>query len=210
MFKKSKVKDRYGLSKTHKVGFSVPIGSDSGSKPWGANFWQRSGSEPEYRPAHGGFYPHFIPNVFRYNQLPISYSNQVIDLKPCLNGRFREAEIGYCNDPLDPSLSNKYLNAIAPFMLLKDGTGKRIGYSARYKPMYVAFRYIAWLPNSNNGRGEIVSGPLSPTIRISNLRWPFKTNHYASSVAKTPVVDLTTSEADWNTNYKKVFICKFV
>jgi len=210
MFKKSKVKNRYGLGLTHKVGFSVPISSDSGSKPWGANFWQRSGSEPEYRPAHGGLYPHFIPNVLRYNQLPVSTSKQVIDLTSCLNGRFREAEIGYCNDPLDPSLSNKYLNVIAPFMLLKDGAGKRIGYSARYKPMYVAFRYIAWLPSSNNGRGEIVSGPLSPTIRISNLRWPFKTNHYASSVAKTPVVDLTTSEADWNTYYKKVFICKFV
>jgi len=209
MFRKNRVRSRYGLGETYKNYFSVPVDSNAASKPWGANFWQRSGSEPQYKPAHGGFYPHLIPNVLRHNQLSVSSSNQVIDLSPCLNGRFREAEIIYSSDP-NVVYYNDSINCIAPFMLLKVGSGNRIGYSARYKPMYIAFRYIAWLPNKNNGRGEIVSGPLSPTIRVSNIRWPFKLNHYLSSKAKRPIVELTNSRTNWNNLYKKEFICRFI
>jgi len=192
-----------------KAAYKVPIDSRPDLKPWGTNFWQRSGSEPQYNPLPGGFVPH-VPLVLRHNQLPVTSPMQVIDLSPCLNGRFREADIQYSSDPTQNAF-NANIKAIAPFMLLRKGNSARLGYSNKYQAMYVAFRYIAWLPNSNNGRGEIVSGPLSPTIRISNLIWPFQTNHYASSVAQRPIVNFRYKNdmASWS-NAKTVFNCNFV
>ena len=192
-----------------KAAYKVPIDSRPDLKPWGTNFWQRSGSEPQYNPLPGGFVPH-VPLVLRHNQLPVTSPMQVIDLSPCLNGRFREADIEYSSDPTQNAF-NANIKAIAPFMLLRKGNSARLGYSNKYQAMYVAFRYIAWLPNSNNGRGEIVSGPLSPTIRISNLIWPFQTNHYASSVARRPIVNFKYKNdmASWS-NAKTFFNCNFV
>lgn len=176
--------------------YVVPNGQ--GSKPWG-NFWNRSGSIGLYLESLG---------TVRFNQLPVTSTNQRIDLSPCLNTHFSEKEVRYA-DATDGTV--KQIDLICPTKSkstsnILTNPLSRYGYETTYKPLYVAFRYIAWLPENNNGRGQIISGPLSPTIRIANNTFPFHINSYQSSVYGYPVVDLNTGDYP---SLKHVFRCKF-
>lgn len=179
--------------------YVVPIGS--AVKPWGTNFWQRGGSNPSGLLAT------------RYNHLPVTSLNEKINLGLCLNAHFRQRDVAY----LDPTSTNlgdaRYLTCLTPFGSKSLWGGyndnyslrSKITYSRSYRPLYIAFRYICWLPNNNNGRGQIISGPLSPTIRVGNTLFPFDINHYQSSLKGFPVYDLNPSF----TSYNDVFQCKF-
>jgi hypothetical protein len=46
------------------------------------------------------------------------------------------------------------------------------GYSPFFKPLYIAFRYIAWDATLNGGAGDFVSGPLSQTVAVSTEIFP--------------------------------------
>lgn len=179
-------------------GKTYVVPSGQGSKPWG-NFWNRSGSIGLYLESLG---------TVRFNQLPVTSTNQRIDLSPCLNTHFSEKKVQYA-DATDGTV--KQIDLICPTKsksassILTTPYG-RYGYETTYKPLYVAFRYIAWLPENNNGRGQIISGPLSPTIRIANNTFPFHINSYQSSVYGYPVVDLNTGDYPGS---KHVFRCKF-
>ena len=172
-------------------------------KPWaplGGSFWTRSGGDAVA--ANTG--------VNRYNQLPVTSINEVINLSPCFHGRFRSVDVSYLDSTnaynYDPAYF-KYLNCIVPIDSRHAkirGKISRLGYDSIYKSMYVAFRYIAWLPEANRGRGQIVEGPLSPTIRVANIRWPFNTDHFNSSLKGFAVVTL-------NANFQReYFKCTFV
>ena len=186
----------------HGMGYSIPIGT--ASKIWG-NFWSRSGKNQNYRtplvgPHIGG--PFTPPNPLRYNHLPVYNNGDKINLSLCLYGRFKEYETFY-------QLNNSYsiydnsIITIAPFGG-KAAAGKNGSYTRNYKPMYVAFRYIVWMPNHNYGKGQIISGPLSPTIRISNTHWPFLKDHFASNLYNKPCVTI-------NPQFNKLsFKCEFV
>ena len=203
IFKRRKWYRGHIRSTTRGMSFRVPVGNN-GQKPWTNNFWTRSGGIGKALAASG---------IIRYNHLPVSYNTQTIDLTPCLNGHFVEKPVAYQDNTSGGRYDVRYLNCIVPFGTRstgagggagpsKIGNGYRFGYSSLYQPLYIAFRYIAWLPENNNGRGQIVDGPLSPTIRITNTRFPFLPNSYESSAKGFAVVDVNNFD-------KKQFICKF-
>jgi hypothetical protein len=201
IFKKRKFRPHGTGSQKQGMSFRVPVGND-GVKPW-TDFWTRSGGIGSAF-ADGG--------LIRYNHLPVSYNTETIDLTPCLNGHFAKKPVAYRDQTSVDPVDFKYLNCIVPFG--GRGTGQtnpvggqyRFGYSSRYQPLYIAFRYIAWLPENNNGRGQIVDGPLSPTIRVTNTHFPFFPNSYASSAKGFAVVDVNPNFINY---YNKHFICKF-
>jgi hypothetical protein len=174
--------------------YVVPIGS--AVKPWGPNFWQRSGVNPSDLLAT------------RYNHLPVTSLNERISLGLCLNAHFRVRDVEY----LDPTSTNledtRTLTCLTPFghksrWGINNISRSKITYSRSYRPLYIAFRYICWLPNNNNGKGQIISGPLSPTIRVANTLFPFDINHYQSSLKGFPVYDLNPLFTN------NTFQCKF-
>lgn len=179
----------------HKKKYSVPVGSVT--PPWGDTFWTRCGMDS------AGYPQDSAP---RYNHLSITNNGQYVDLSPCLNGRFKLLSTPYLDSSSVSNSDFRYINTIVPFSKTNRSSGsniRRFGYK-QYKPMYVAFRYVAYLSSANAGRGQIISGPLSPTIRIVNSIWPFNTNHSQSNVKGFQVVNL-------NTNFnKEAFKCEFV
>jgi len=188
-------------SKRHKfarVNFSVPYASEL--KPWGASFWNRSSSNSRFH--QGEVTPDTIKPV-RYNQLPVSILNERIDLSVCLNNHFSETEVAFINS----SNVKEEISLITPGFRASSkisNSNPRFPYSRNYRPLYVAFRYINWLPNANDGRGQIVSGPLSKTVQVRNTKSPFNIDHFYSSIHGRPVCNL-------NPNFdKSKFICSFV
>lgn len=180
IFKKSKKGYRY----------TTPIASDT--KPWGGAFWTRGGS--------------LELSATRFNHIPVTQINKTINLAPCLSNHFKLKQVLYKEAATGSLVEN--LELIVPSSSKKSKTvsgniNPRYGYARNYKPLYVAFRYIAWLPKNNNGRGQIVSGPLSPTIRIANSRFPFTPNAYKSTVYGYPVVNYTPIT-------KTNFVCKII
>jgi hypothetical protein len=166
-------------------------------KPWGNYFWTRSGGNT--LAAALGF--------DRYNQLPVTSINEVIDLSPCFHNHFRSVDVSYLDSTSVDDRDFKFLNCIVPINSRNariDSRITRLGYDRIYKSMYVAFRYIAWLPEANGGRGQIVEGPLSPTVRVANTRWPFNTDPFNSSLKGFAVV---TPNAAFN---REDFNCTFV
>lgn len=202
IFKKRKNRPNGTGYQKRGMSFRTPVGND-GDKPWTGVFWTRSGGIGNAF-ADGG--------LIRYNQLPVSYNRQTIDLTPCLNGHFAAKPVAYRDQTSVDPFDFKYLNCIVPFGGRGTGSSNpvgsqyRFGYSSRYQPLYIAFRYIAWLPENNNGRGQIVDGPLSPTIRVTNTHFPFFPNSYASSAKGFAVVDANPNFINY---YNKHFICKF-
>lgn len=122
--------------------------------------------------------------VARYNHIRVEHQGVVqnggINLAQCLHGHFRARNIEYkAGNPLG---ENSVLPCIVPFGK-KHKTVLNYSYSKTYKPLYIAFRYICWLPpNSTNLTGSFITGPLSPTIKVSNTKFPFRTNDYLSSL----------------------------
>ena len=164
-------------------------------KPWGNYFWTRSGGNT------------LAESISRYNQLPVTSINEVIDLSPCFHNHFRSVDVSYLDSTSVNDQDFKFLNCIVPINSKHakiDFRITRLGYDRIYKSMYVAFRYIAWLPEANGGRGQIVEGPLSPTVRVANTRWPFNTDHFNSSLKGFAVV--TPNGAFIRDNFSCTFV----
>jgi hypothetical protein len=142
----------------------------------------------------------------RYNHIPVTELNKKIDLGICLNNHLSPEDVRYSNNSgaeqsIQLLISTKKYRTY--FNQSSNSWNQRYPYESNYKPLYIAFRYVVWLPNSNNGRGQIVSGPLSSTIKVRNTIFPFNTNHHQSSIHGKPVCDIN------NRFQKHDFICNF-
>ena len=176
--------------------YTIPLGN--ANNPWtNVTNYIRNGDQ-------GGV----IKNaVTRYNHLPVIPFNTSdqgfsINLTPCLHGHLRTRKIEYI--PTNSPSSPETLECIVPFGRNEKILGTKYPYSKMYKPLYVGFRYICWVPpNSVNANGSFITGPLSPTIKISNTKFPFITNDYSSSLIGAPVADLNP------TFNKNEFYCTF-
>lgn len=197
IFKKSKKSPSDG--KVGRYGYVVSTGSTP--KPWG-NFWQRSGISSMQADPSAPF--------TRTNHIPVTALNETINLSQCLNAHFRERDVLYLDPTSVDENDLKVLTCITPFspkaLLLSSPIGsnrRQLGYSRMYKPLHIAFRYICWLPENNNGLGQIISGPLSPTIRVANKYFAFDKNITQTALKGYPVVDVNPL---FN---KELFTCKF-
>jgi hypothetical protein len=186
IFNKSRIKyEREGRSS--KTGFFVSNGTSI--KPWG-NFWNRSGISPSLS----------ARNITRYNHLPVINLNEYVDLGICLNNHFILKNVEYITHTGKPTI-----DLMVP---CRKGCseGGQHGYKhphgKNYVPLYIAFRYIHWLSNLNNGKGQIVSGPLSKTIKVKNTFFPFNKDPEYTSIE--------SNVCKLNDNFSKFdFVCTY-
>ena len=195
--RKHRKKNPDSSTKTNKSGFVVTskqladVGFD-GSLPWGPNFWSRSGLQvnsgsdplPFDRPNHYEVMGHTISTIPVYEYL---------------NGRFTYWDVEY----QDTSNNLAAINAVIP-MSGRRKLGKRptsrFAYSPTYTPLYICFRYIQWIPTANNGRGQIIEGPMSKIIKIMNEQFAFNVNYSLSAIYGRPVADISPNFDPWRLN----------
>ena len=112
--------------------------------------------------------------VTRPNHYEVTAPNQVIDVAHYLNGRFANKGVAYRSTSGAATTVTMLIPMIGGGSLGTPIPTRRFPYSRNYSPMYIAFRYIAWLPEANGGLGQLVSGPLSRVVKVSHLRFPFR------------------------------------
>jgi hypothetical protein len=120
-------------------------------------------------------------NINRPNHYEVTSQNQRIEVSDYFNGMFTQQEVYYyttegnndilstlCTIPAPKRESNNQISYGIGYI----GKG-RFAYQSTYQPLYIAFRYIAFDPKGNNGKGRFISGPLSKVVTVSNERFPF-------------------------------------
>ena len=131
--------------------------------PWSQNYWTRN---------NGGRGATTL-NCSRQNFLPITgQHNTEIPVYEMLNNRFHKSYVKYrdINDITDIFIT------IPTVGFNRAGANKptnRFAYSPHYTPYYVAFRFIQYI-NTDDGRGKIISGPISNIVKITHRNMPFK------------------------------------
>lgn len=128
--------------------------------------------------------------VNRVNHFQVSSINEEINLSPYFAGRYTYDTIYYIDETgSDNSIidipvpttnrSKNFNNSITSYNGNKSklksgitGTPYRMCYNGNLTSLYVAFRYIMFDPDSNNGNGKFVTGPLTPIIKVVNRFFP--------------------------------------
>ncbi len=146
------------------------------AKPWTATrFWNRNGNDDT----------HVIPqydHIHKSNQLAVTGNGQLINLVSCLDGLMKEKDMDYRDVSAANSSATTNITLIAPVPKrgIMSATSRFYAIPGGLKPLYVAFRYIVWLPTENGGRGQIISGPLSQTIRVGYSHHPLVFDPFTS------------------------------
>jgi len=177
------------------------VGQDT-NLPWlsTGNFWSRGGSHSVYNFATNTTQILGIDRPNHYEVYGYTVSNYPI--WQYFTGRFEYADVLYRDssmfDPNNPTTSLSTINTLIPISG-KRGSGKfklttRYSYSSMYTPVYCAFRYIQYFPNANGGKGQILSGPFSKTLKITGLYHPFNSDYLTSAQVGYPVANIS---GDW-------------
>jgi uncharacterized repeat protein (TIGR03803 family) len=182
--------------KSNKSGFvSTPkniasVGEDT-LLPWGTNFWSRSGEQRSTT----GILPFDRPNYYEV----MGHTISTLPVYEYLNGRFIYDDILY----QDTTNTENYIQSVIP-ILGRRKLGKRptsrFAYSPKYTPLYVCFRYIQWIPSTNNGRGQIIEGPMSKIIKVMSEQFAFNVNYSLSAIYGRPVTDISPNFDPWRLN----------
>jgi hypothetical protein len=175
------------------------VGQDT-SLPWltTGSFWSRAGNHYVYDYIAA---THSLLGIDRPNHYEVyGYTLSTYNIWEYFTGRFEYGDVAYYNsstyNPSSPSI--EVLNTLIPISGKRNAgqtypnpsTNVRFSYSSRYTPLYCAFRYIQWLPNANGGLGQIISGPLSKTLKITGYFHPFQVNYIQSAQYGLPVADV--------------------
>lgn len=128
----------------------------------------------------------------RPNHYQITSVNQTINAYEYLNGRFMLENTGYRDASTGTDISSPCMVDISR-RRRGELLGSRFGYSSKYSPMYIAFRYITRDNNSNT----FISGPLSRVVKIAASVHPFIQNPAATITYGKAAVDLNPA---YNTN----------
>lgn len=172
------------------------------SLPWGTNFWTRGGLQTYFSQPFDGLNGTYSLPVDRPNHFQItSYTYSRHDIYQYLNGRFKMYPVAYrsLSAVYNPSPNPwDYLKTLVPCGRVKNWNQptNRFGYSTYYRPLYISFRYIQWIPTANNGLGQIVSGPMSPIIAVGGFNFPFIQDPINSAQEAKPIVYINQ---DWTT-----------
>ena len=188
------------------AGYKIPtknianVGQDT-NLPWSTGnstpnggFWNRTGNN-YWLPSSG-----ILLGVDRNNHYEVyGYTLSTYPIWEYFHNRFEFTDVNY-RDITGNTAS--YLNMLVPSTSKRD-RGKneatnRFAYSPWYTPYYCAFRYIQWIPSANGGKGQIVSGPLSKIIKITNRFHPFQPNYVQSALVGKPVSEINSM---WYTYY---------
>jgi hypothetical protein len=159
---------------------------------WPSNFWTRTGSH-----TFGSTYAPY--NINRPNHIPVNNNLQSLPAWEVLYGRYMYWDVAYADAGTG---SVNTLNTLIPING-KRVTGKnvptnRYAYSPFYTPTYIAFRYILYNSTYNDGRGQIVSGPLSRVIKVSHADFPFEPDYVRSNLYGIPVANINPAHVAEN------------
>jgi hypothetical protein len=118
--------------------------------------------------------------VNRGNHYEISYMNQITELVSYFYGRFTYINLEYINSTgIQTYLSNVPVPYTNWQKSVKQktksgntGTPYKLCYFGNMSSLYIAFRYLMFDPEANNGKGQFVEGPLSQTIKVCNQFFP--------------------------------------
>jgi hypothetical protein len=149
-----------------------------------SGFWTRMGGH--YAPTR----PPTPLAVDRPNHYKVNSINEVIPVYEYLNNRYFSFDVAY----RDLTGSRSGLSTTIPYQGYRNSgrnnPTKSYSYSPSYTNMHIAFRYVAFDQHANGGRGQILNGPLSKTIKITHTVFPFIANTAASSYYGLPCADL--------------------
>jgi len=174
------------------------IGHDT-NLPWlsTGSFWSRGGSHSVY---DFNTNQNQVLGIDRPNHYEVyGYTISSYPIWQYLTGRFEYSDVLYRDssnfDPMNPTQSLSTINTLIPISGKRRGgkfvLASRYSYESKYTPIYCAFRYIQWFPNANGGKGQILSGPFSKTIKVTGYWHPFDANYLVSAQLGYPVADIS-------------------
>lgn len=185
------------------------VGQDT-NLPWlsSGGFWNRGGNHTIYDSIGS---TSSIIGIDRPNHYEVNgYTMSTYNVYEYLTGRFEYYDVAYH----DASGNQAQLFTLIPSQGKSRGGANRpttrFAYSSYLTPYYFAFRYIQWLPNANGGLGQIISGPLSKTLKITPYYFPFNTDYVLSQQFGYPVSSINPDfisgdgyyrlKCNWETN----------
>ena len=166
----------------YKKGDKFTVPAPHITMPWGNQFASRV-------PTPGVMANGQLITITRPNMYPAIH-NQVINVYEYLNGRWSFTDVGYNTYSINGQNVSRVTTSVKLFCPLplrcgsadnlmdQNFSGKvwKFPYSKRFAPLKIAFRYIHW------ANGQIFEGPLSKTYKIWYNHFPFRLNHYYSSI----------------------------
>jgi hypothetical protein len=150
------------------VSNNYKIAGATNPMPWQSpNFWNRMPNA-----AGGNLYPPET-QCNLYNWTKVTSVSQQIDIRPYLDYRFVLSPVDYTDETgfmdtvqlLCPSSVRRGKNYIP--------LGK-YAYQPIFTTLKIKFRYIVWDSSANNGRGQIIEGPLSETVIVGYAKPVFR------------------------------------
>ena len=123
--------------------------------------------------------------VDRPNHYQVTSVNQQIPVWQYLSGRFTTRDIRYLDSSGSLATESVTIPVSRRSNMGVNPTG-RYAYSPEYTPMYVSFRYIMWDALANEGRGQIISGPMSNIVTVAALKHPFDQDPGATVIFGKP------------------------
>ena len=174
-----------------KRGFVVP--RPHLTMPWGNTFKNRVPSAESKRINNNEL---INISMVRPNLYPAVHGT-VINVYDYLNGRWSFAAVQYKSyqvvgpgdgpPPLPIEIWHTSANLLCPLPLARHTLSldaSKFFYAKNFAPLKFAFRYVHW------ANGEIFEGPMSKTYKIWYEKFPFRQNHYYSSVLGKSVSDI--------------------
>jgi hypothetical protein len=177
------------------------VGQDT-NLPWlsSGGFWNRGGNHTIYDSIGS---TSSIIGIDRPNHYEINgYTMSTYNVYEYLTGRFEYFNVMYSDTT---GTDNSIFTLIPSQGKSRGGKNKptsRFAYSSYLTPYYFSFRYIQWLPNANGGLGQIISGPLSKTLKITPYYFPFNTDYVLSQQFGYPVSSIDTNFISGDGYYK--------
>jgi hypothetical protein len=172
------------------------------SLPWvsSGGFWNRGGNHTLYDTIA---MTTSIIGINRPNHYEVyGYTISTYNIWEYLGGRFEYYNVAYA----DTSGGTSQIQTLIPSHGKSRGgannPSSRFAYSSYLTPYYFAFRYIQWLPNANPPYGQIVSGPLTKTLKITPYYFPFNVDYVLSQQFGYPVSSISTEFTNDDGYYK--------
>jgi hypothetical protein len=180
------------------------VGQDT-NLPWltSGGHWSRGGSHSVFDYGSGTT---AILGIDRPNHYEVyGYTISSYPIWQYFTGRFQYDQVQYRDastfNPSSPISSLDSIKTLIPISGKRSAgkfrLGKRFSYEQKYTPVYCAFRYIQWLPLANGGKGQVVSGPFTKTLKITGRYHPFEVDYLASAQLGYPVANISQN---WSNN----------
>ena len=163
-------------------GYVIPTSMKGGASnsPF-PNFWTRGG---EHRSMDK------LPILARKpNHYIVSSINEIINVWEYIDNRHCKVKVNY----KDINGVASALTALCVAQRISKrpaNPGRKYSYSGRYMPFYCGFRYVTLDTEANDGKGQMISGPLTKILKIVHKQHPFLDDASASIIQSRKVCSI--------------------